>query len=259
MHKKGSEPFSHDKLLKFRSWLTIIARHAGNMPRVPRLSLPGFPLHVVQRGNNRQDVFFHQSGYTFYLDKLFESANLYDVSVHAYVCMTNHVHILATPVDKNGISQMMQRLGSMYTAGVNALNRRTGSLWEGRFRSSLIDSDRYCLACYRYIELNPVRAGLVDHPADYRWSSYRSNALGKRGYPLQLHPEWLALGHTRKQCRKRYADLVDEQLSPELMGHVRYGVRKGLPTGSSQFKTKIEQALNIRLSTGRCGRPKKGL
>jgi putative transposase len=229
------------------------------MPRVPRLSLPGVPLHVVQRGNNRQTVFFHQSGYSFYLDKLFESANRYGVSVHAFVCMTNHVHILATPVEKDGISQMMQRLGSLYTASANALYDRTGSLWEGRFKSSLIDSDRYCLACYRYIELNPVRAGMVQHPGDYNWSSYQSNALGDSTYPVTPHPEWLALDKTRKLCQKRYADLVNEQLSPELLDPVRYGVNKGLPTGSNQFKTKIEQTLNIRLSSGRRGRPKKGL
>ena len=229
------------------------------MPRVPRLSLPGFPLHIVQRGNNRQAVFFHQSGYSYYLDKLFESAKLYDVSVHAFVCMTNHVHILVTPAEKYGVSQMMQRLGSLYSATINALYDRTGSLWEGRFKSSLIDSDRYCLACYRYIEMNPVRAGMVEHPADYRWSSYRSNALGDRAYPLELHAEWLALGNTRRQRRKRYSDLVDEQLDPELLERVRYGVRKGLPTGSNEFNTEIEQALNIQISCGRRGRPKKGL
>jgi len=229
------------------------------MPRVLRLSLPGVPLHVVQRGNNRQDVFFHRSGYTYYLKKLFESAKLYEVSVHAFVCMTNHVHILATPAEKNGVSRMMQRLGSIYAASANALFHRTGSLWEGRFKSSLIDSDRYCLACYRYIELNPVRAGMVKHPGDYPWSSYRSNALGDGRYPIEPRREWLALGITRAQCQKRYADLVNEQLDPELLGRVRYGVRKGLPTGSDQFNTEVEQALNVRLTSGRRGRPKKGL
>ena len=229
------------------------------MPRTPRLSLPGVPLHVVQRGNNRQAVFFHRSDYSLYLDKLFRSAKLYDVSVHAFVCMTNHVHMLVTPAEKHGVSQMMQRLGSLYTVSINELYHRTGSLWESRFRSSLVDSDRYCLACYRYIELNPVRAGIVQHPSDYYWSSYRCNALGDNTYPIESHAEWLALGNTRTLCQSRYVELVNEQLGPELLEHVRYGICKGLPTGSTRFNKEIERALDIRLSSGRRGRPKKGL
>lgn len=138
------------------------------MPRIPRLVLPGVPLHVVQRGNNRQAVFFEAGDYRLYLDTLFESAQRYDVSIHAYVCMTNHVHLLLTPWDKAAVSRMMQRLGSTYTAVINATYRRSGSLWEGRFKSSLVDSENYVLACYRYIELNPVRARMVAYPSEKR-------------------------------------------------------------------------------------------
>lgn len=159
------------------------------MPRIQRLTVPGVALHVVQRGNNRQAVFFHESDYFSYLDLLFESADRYEVSVHAYVCMTNHVHILLTPWDEGSVSLLMQRLGALYTSGINSVYRRTGSLWEGRFKSSLVDSDRYVLSCYRYIELNPVRAGMVVHPADYRWSSYRHHAESLGDYPIRPHSE----------------------------------------------------------------------
>ena len=133
----------------------------GGMPRIPRLSIAGVPLHVVQRGNNRQPVFFSEEDYRDYLRRLFDGAARYDVSVHAFVCMTNHVHLLLTPWQDRAASRMMQWLGSGYTAAVNATYHRTGSLWEGRFKSSLVDSGRYLMACYRYIELNPVRARMV--------------------------------------------------------------------------------------------------
>ena len=121
------------------------------MPRIQRLAVPGVALHVVQRGNNRQAVFFHEADYISYLDLAFESAGRYGVSIHAFVCMTNHVHILLTPWDEDSVSRLMQRLGALYTSGINAVYRRTGSLWEGRFKSSLVDSERYVLACYRYV------------------------------------------------------------------------------------------------------------
>ena len=154
------------------------------MPRIPRLSVPGIPLRIVQRGNNRQAVFFQEKDYIVWLGTLFESAIRYEVSVHAWVCMTNHVHLLATPWEEGAASRMMQRLGATYTASINVNYRRSGSLWEGRFKSSLVDCERYVLACYRYIELNPVRAGMVVCPSGYRWSSYRHNAIRLGDYPI---------------------------------------------------------------------------
>ena len=159
------------------------------MPRIPRLSIAGVPLHVVQRGNNRQPVFFSEEDYRDYLRRLFDGAARYDVSVHAFVCMTNHVHLLLTPWQDRAASRMMQWLGSGYTAAVNATYHRTGSLWEGRFKSSLVDSGRYLMACYRYIELNPVRARMVVQPGDYAWSSYRHNAAAPSGYPITPRKE----------------------------------------------------------------------
>lgn len=229
------------------------------MPRIQRLVVPGIALHVVQRGNNRQAVFFHGADYASYLDLMFESAGRYEVSIHAFVCMTNHVHILLTPWGENSVSRMMQRLGSLYTAGINAVYRRTGSLWEGRFKSSLVDSERYVLACYRYIELNPVRAGMVAHPADYPWSSYRHHAQSMDNYPISPHPEWLALGSSPPERRKSYLKLMTEELRDDDIELFRRCTRKGLPTGPKRFKQVIETALLRRIGDGHRGRPKKGL
>ena len=233
--------------------------HAGGMPRIPRLSLPGVPLHVVQRGNNRQVVFFTDADYAFYLDTLFDSAARCDVSVHAYVCMTNHVHLLITPGLEGSASKLMQRLGSLYTANVNSLYQRTGSLWEGSFKSSLIDSGQYLLACHRYIELNPVRAGMVTHPANYRWSSYCHNAVGLGEFSIRPHAEWVALGPDASTRRLRHAELVASGLTDADLERMRYGSRKGLPTGSTGFKAEVEAVLAVRLTDGHRGRPRKGL
>jgi putative transposase len=146
-----------------------------------------------------------------------------------------------------------------YTAGINSVYRRTSSLWEGRFKSSLAVSEQYVLACYRYIELNPVRAGMVCHPSDYRWSSYRHHAAGLSEYPILPHSEWLALGVDRAMRHKRYAELVDDGMTGEELETFRRCARKGLPTGSVRFNSEIEQALARRLGDGRRGRPKKGL
>jgi putative transposase len=216
-------------------------------------------LHVIQRGNNRQAVFFHETDYVAYLDLLFESAARYEVSMHAFVCMTNHVHILMTPWSNTSASRMMQKLGASYTAGINSVYRRTGSLWEGRFKSSLVDSERYVLTCYRYIELNPVRAGMVRHPSDYRWSSYRHHAMGLSEYSIRPHAEWLALGANPDDRRARYTELVEQGMSDEELETFRRCARKGLPTGSKRFKAEVEKALAKRIGDGRRGRPKKGL
>jgi len=229
------------------------------MPRTPRMIVPGVALHVVQRGNNRQAVFFNDSNYIHYLNTLFESAEKYDVSVHAYVCMTNHVHILMTPGNACSASRMMQRLGASYAAGMNSVYERTGSLWEGRFKSSLVDTKRYLLACYRYIELNPVCAGTVEHPAEYRWSSYRHHAIELSEYPIWPHAEWLALGSSMEERRIRYGELFADALRRDEVELFRSFARKGLPAGSKRFRAEIEEELDRRIGDGRRGRPKKGL
>ena len=146
------------------------------MPRKSRMYLPTIPCHVVSRGNNRDACFYADEDYLFYLECLGDACDKYAVALHAYVLMTNHVHLLLTPRDELGISRVMQSVGRRYVQYINYTYRRSGTLWEGRHKASLIDADRYLLACYRYIELNPVRANMVVDPADYRWSSYRVNA-----------------------------------------------------------------------------------
>jgi len=142
------------------------------MPRRARLVAPGIPLHIIQRGNNRQACFFHDDDYSLYLDWLLDYSELAGCTMHAYVLMTNHVHLLLTPGTKESAGLLMKRLGQRYVQYVNRTYRRSGTLWEGRFRSCIAQEDIYLLICQRYIELNPVRAGMVRYPADYRWSSY---------------------------------------------------------------------------------------
>jgi putative transposase len=187
------------------------------MPRKPRFDLPGIPQHVIQRGNNREPCFFTESDYNRYLDELAASAEKYQCRVHAYVLMTNHVHMLVTPMVKYGISQMMQALGRRYVYYMNKSYNRTGTLWEGRYKSSLIDSDCYLLTCMRYIELNPVRAGMVDHPGEYKWSSFQSNAQSQSeaNRLLESHPIYMKLGSCIDTRQAAYRELFEVRFMME--------------------------------------------
>lgn len=149
------------------------------MPRKPRFYLPDIPYHIVQRSNNRTACFFSSSDFGIYINALTDALQTFHVQLHAFVLMTNHVHLLMTPSDSQGISKVMQSVGRTYVRAINGLYRRTGTLWEGRHKASPINSEEYLLICQRYIELNPVRAGMVDHPSEYRWSSYQANGAGK--------------------------------------------------------------------------------
>jgi putative transposase len=228
-----------------------------HMPRPTRLNLAGIPQHITQRGNNRQACFFTDADYNLYLSLLAEASHRHQCSVHAYVLMTNHVHLLMTPETPNGVSLVLRDLGRDYVRQINKTYKRTGTMWEGRFKSSLVDKDVYCLACYRYIELNPVRAGMVKHPSEYQWSSFNNNALGRPSSLLTPHESWLALGETESCCRLAYQELLREAPQQHHISEIRYGVRKGLPTGHDRFKLQIEEALSIKLGDGRRGRPKK--
>ena len=165
------------------------------MARRQRVHLPGVAEHVIQRGNNRQLCFLHEEDYVAYVHWLKEYAVKFGVQVHAWVLMSNHVHLLCTPTDHRGISLMMQSLGRQYVRYFNHRHQRTGTLWEGRFKSILVPEPEYLITLYRYIENNPVRAGMVASPADYKWSSYQINALGKHSDLCHPHPCYLALGH----------------------------------------------------------------
>jgi len=148
------------------------------MPRKPRFFVPEIPNHIIQRGNNKEAVFYEDEDYSAYKNILYESADKYGTKIHAYVLMTNPIHLLVTAGTADAISLMMQNIGRYYVLYINHKYKRTGTMWEGRFKSSLVDSDVYVLACMRYIEMNPVRANMVDSPHEYKWSSYRANALG---------------------------------------------------------------------------------
>ena len=227
------------------------------MPRPARLNLPGIPQHITQRGNNRQACFFANADYDLYLALLAEACRKHQCAVHAYVLMTNHVHLLITPQTAEGVSLVMRDLGRDYVRQVNKAYRRSGTMWEGRFKSSLVDKEAYCLACYRYIELNPVRANMVPQPAGYGWSSFSANALGAQNDLITPHESWLALGNNDSSRRRAYLSLFEQALEQDQIENIRSGVRKGLPTGHDRFKRQIEEALSIKLGTGRRGRPVK--
>jgi putative transposase len=227
------------------------------MPRKPRFYVPGVPVHVVQRGNNRGDIFFGDADNSVYLDWLKEAAKRYDCKVHAYVLMTNHVHILATPKEKDSISRMMQYVGRRYVPYINHTYGRSGTLWEGRYKGSLIQEDSYLLACMRYIELNPVRAKIVRTAAAYRWSSYQANASERKSELILPHRVYMALGKDDVGRRAAYKKLFKQRMDTETLKSIRAAWQTGTPLGSERFKQKIEKTLNMKVGYAKRGRPKK--
>ncbi len=225
------------------------------MPRKPRFYLPGVAAHVVQRGHSREPVFFEDEDYRAYLNWLGEASERYACSIHAYVLMTNHIHILATPKAQNGISQMMQYTGRYYVPFINHKYGTSGSIWEGRYKASLVHEADYLLACMRYIELNPVRAGMVNHPRSYRWSSYRANAEGKTDELLKPHTLYTNLGKTAVEQRQAYRDLFKAYVDEEEISHIRACWQTGTPLGNDAFKQKVEEKLNCKVGQSRRGRP----
>ena len=226
------------------------------MPRKPRMFLPDVPCHVITRGNNRELCFFSDDDYLFYLKYLNDASERYRVAVHAYVLMTNHVHLLMTPADVESIPRVLQSIGRRYVQYVNKRYRRTGTLWEGRYKASLIDAERYVLACYRYIELNPVRANMVSHPADYKWSSYPVNAGIRPRKSLVQHDVYARLGPDQKSRAAAYRELFSVDLGAELVHDIQRASTFSMPLGDNLFREKIEAALNRKLGHDKRGRPK---
>lgn len=217
------------------------------MARLPRIIVPGQALHIIQRGNNRQACFFADVDYRYYLDSLTEAAARFGGRVHAYVLMTNHVHLLLTPESPDTPSMLLQSVGRRYVRYINQAYRRSGTLWEGRYKSALIDSDRYLLTCSRYIELNPVRAGMVDSPGDYRWSSFHSNGGGTADPLLSPHPLYTALGNTNASRATAYRELFDRQLDTQDIHAIRETTETGLVLGNDKFKDEVKAALRRRV------------
>ena len=226
------------------------------MSRLIRVAPVGIPQHIIQRGNNRQVCFGSDEDMAAYMNWLKEYAANYQVAIHAWVLMTNHVHLLATPYSEGGISKMLQSLGRRYVRYFNYSYQRSGTLWEGRYKASLVQTEDYLLALYRYIELNPVRAAMVTDPADYSWSSYQCNALGKKSELLTPHERYLALGESDEARQMNYRCLFDAHVDDALLEDIRRCVHSGLAIGNSRFKEQIEQLTGLRVSARKRGRPK---
>ena len=227
------------------------------MPRRARISLPNVPLHLIQRGNNRQACFFADEDYLFYLDWLGNSAAKAGCIIHAYALMTNHVHLMLSSRTVDGVGAMMKALGQRYVQYVNRTYRRSGTLWEGRFRSCLLQEESYLLACQRYIELNPVRAGMVVHPGEYRWSSYRANGQGETNPLVQPHERYLALGADAELRLSAYRELFRYELEPGVVDEIRMATNGNYVLGDSSFADQIAQTLGRRVQPGKPGRPRK--
>lgn len=226
------------------------------MARKPRFNLPGVPQHVIQRGNNREPCFYGDGDYHRYLDDLREAADKNDCRLHAYVLMTNHVHLLMTPMVMHGVTHLMQDLGRKYVRYINHSYQRTGTLWEGRYKSSLIDSDIYLLVCMRYIELNPVRAGMVEHPGDYRWSSYSCNAYGNYSALIAHHPLYARLDIDPEARRHAYRELFRQHMNDDLLHSIREALNQELVLGREDFKDRIERMTARQTRPGLNGRPR---
>lgn len=213
---------------------------AGDMARLPRFDIPGISQHIVQRGNNRLPCFLDNHDRRRYLALLSEASTATGCQLHAYVLMDNHAHLLATPDRPGAISMMMQRLGRRYVAEFNRRHGRTGTLWEGRFKSSLVDSSGYVIACYRYIELNPVRAGMVSEPEAFQWSSHAANAHGRSDPLLTPHPCYRALAEEPQACAEIYRAIVRQMVSDDETDRIRLQLRQQRALGSESFRKMVE-------------------
>jgi putative transposase len=227
------------------------------VPRQPRYRIPDVPQHVVQRGNNRQPTFFAPADYCAYKDFLQRAAIEQRCEIHAYVLMTNHVHVLVTPAANDSLPLLMQSLGRRYVRYVNDSYRRTGTLWEGRYKACLVQTEHYLMACSRYIELNPVRAGIVARAADYPHSSYRHNALGHADSLITAHKSYLALGMDAPSRRVAYRRIFESPSAGTETDEFRAATERCLVVGDERFKDQIEALLSKTVRPGKCGRPRR--
>jgi len=227
------------------------------MARLPRFVIPGQPQHVIVRGNNRTDIFCADADYPFYLEKLNQACDKHSCQLHAYVLMTNHVHLLITPHEEDGISKVMQMLGRYYVQYFNYTYKRTGTLWEGRYKATLIDSEAYLLTCMHYIELNPVRAGMVSHPSEYPWSSYHCNATG---HPIEMvtpHIEYLRMDKNDELRQAAYRQLFKHRVPDSSLEEIREATNKAWVLGSDRFKIRIQKQLERRVAPSAKGGDRK--
>lgn len=227
------------------------------MARLPRLTLPGYPHHVIQRGNNRQPVFADDADRRYLLQLLETHARELKVAIHAYVLMGNHFHLLATPSTASGLPQLMQAVGRSYVRHFNNRHARTGGLWEGRYRSTLVQAERYLLACMVYIDLNPVRAGIVEEPAQYPWSSHRHYAGVANDRLVTPHPLFWELGNTPFAREQAYGNLVAAGLSRKVQDELGGSTHKGWALGDTAYLEALEREPVRRPAPKAKGRPRK--
>jgi len=223
------------------------------MPRQPRYFIPNMPQHVIQRGVDRQPVFFRARDYQLYLKTLRAAADRHECSIHAYVLMTNHTHLLITPGTEHSLPLLMQAMGRGYVQKLNRQYNRTGTLWQGRYKASLIQDDLHLLTCYRYIELNPVRAGMVTLPDEYPYSSYRHNAVGRPDTLLTVHPVYQSLATRHEERLTAYRALFADEIAPELLKLVRDTTNACQKMGDDNFKDRIQTMLGRPVRPGRSG------
>jgi len=227
------------------------------MARQNRLILPGVAVHVTQRGNNRANCFRRDSDYMVYLLHLGELADSFGCGVHAYCLMGNHVHLLLTPTTAEACTRLMKNLGQRYAQYFNRAHERTGALWEGRYHTCIVESSRYVLACYRYVELNPVRAGIVNDPRAYQWSSYAANAGIRANRMLTPHVAFLALAEDPARRRELYRGLSESAMEPSAVEQIRNATLGGYPLGSDGFKAMLESQFGRKTRRQRPGRPRR--
>ncbi|MBA5608080.1 transposase [Duganella sp. FT3S] len=225
------------------------------MPRHARIILANVPIHLVQRGHNRQACFFADADYQTYQHLLRDHTAASDCALHAYALMGNHVHLLLSSATPAGPATLMKAVNQRYVRYINKKYQRTGTLWQGRFHSSLTEEPAYFFACHRYIELNPVRAGVVAHPAHYRWSSYRANAEGASNPLLQAHPLYDALGDSPDQRQRTYRELFAHELQADVLAQIRQASNGNYALGTARYTTQLRQALGPMVMPGKSGRP----
>ena len=227
------------------------------MARLPRYFIKGVPLHIILRGNNRDPIFGNDEDCQFFKEVLQDACKRHGLAVHAYVFMTNHVHLLASPSSEESVPKTLQSVGRRYVQYFNFRYRRTGTLWEGRYRATAVDAENYLFECMRYIELNPVRAGMVAHPRDHAWSSYRANAESRMDPLVTAHSVYRRLSHGESEQCAAYRELVKVPLDAQSLDAIRDCTNKGWALGSGRFREKIERLSMRRSVPLPKGRPKK--
>jgi len=228
------------------------------MPRTSRIIIANYPHHIIQRGHNRQAVFTSEGDFLYYLATLQEWKDIYECRIYAYCLMANHVHLVIEPGDNvHDLSRLMKRLAGRQTRYVNKRHNRSGTLWEGRFKSSAISTDEYLLACCRYVELNPVRAGIVSDPADYRWSSYGAKIGAQENDWLDYDPCYLRLAESDQKRAEKYASWIKETVLSEEWDLIRTSLQRGQLTGGPRFIDEIEKKIEKRVEFRGRGRPRK--